>query len=248
MKRMKTVLVTGSACGIGKAICKIFLREGYKVIGVDLIRVKIPAYDFIQYDISELCNKNSANDDFYHKIEALIGRKLDVLVNNAALQIVKPAEKLTIEDWQQTLNTNLLAPFLLVRRFLPMLRKAKGSVVNIASIHAQLTKTNFAAYSTSKGALVSLTRALALDLAPEVRINAVLPAATDTPMLRDGFKNNKKGLKVLGAYHPLKRIAKPEEVAEVVLFLAGQKASFITGTAVNVDGGIGMCLHDPGEF
>lgn len=241
----KTAIVTGSAGGIGKAICKLFLREGYRVIGVDLVRVNKPAYDFIQYDISSLCNKNASNDDFYHEVETLIGRRLDVLVNNAALQVVKPAEKLTIADWQSTLNTNLLAPFLLVKRFLPMLRKAKGSIVNMASIHAQLTKANFAAYSTSKGALVSLTRALALDLAPEVRVNAVLPAATDTAMLREGFKGNKKGLKVLGDYHPLKRIARPEEIAEVVLFLAGQKAGFITGTTVDVAGGIEACLHDP---
>jgi NAD(P)-dependent dehydrogenase (short-subunit alcohol dehydrogenase family) len=244
---MKTAIITGSAGGIGKAICKLFLHEGYRVLGVDLIRVKKPAYDFIQYDISELCNKNSSSEDFYRKVEQIIGKKLDVLVNNAALQIVKPAEKLTIEDWNRTLNTNLLAPFLLTKRFLPTLRKAKGSVVNIASIHAQLTKANFAAYSTSKGALVSLTRALALDLAPEVRVNAILPAATDTQMLRDGFKDNKKGLKVLGDYHPLKRIAMPAEIAQVVLFLTSQSGSFITGTALNVDGGIGMCLHDPAE-
>lgn len=245
MRIMKTALITGSAGGIGKAICKIFQREGYKVIGVDLVRVKKPAYDFIQYDISKLCNKNSANEDFCRKVEEMIGKKLDVLVNNAAIQIVKPAERLTIEDWQQTLNTNLLAPFLLIQRFLPMLRKAKGSVVNISSIHAQLTKANFAAYSTSKGALVSLTRALALDLAPDVRVNAVLPAATDTPMLREGFKGNKKGLTVLSDYHPLKRIAAPKEIAESVLFLTSQRSSFTTGTIVNVDGGIGSCLYDP---
>ncbi len=243
---MKTAIVTGSTGGIGKAICKIFMREGYKVIGIDFVQEKNTLYDFIQYDISKLCNKNySNNEDFYYKVEFLIGKKLDVLVNNAAIQIVKPIELLTIEDWQRTLNTNLLAPFLLVQRFLPMLRKARGSVVNIASIHAQLTKKNFAAYSTSKGSLIALTRALALELAPEVRVNAVIPAATDTPMLRDGFKNNKQGLKVLGDYHPLKRIAKPDEIAEAVLFLAGQKASFITGTMFKVDGGIGLCLHDP---
>jgi NAD(P)-dependent dehydrogenase (short-subunit alcohol dehydrogenase family) len=242
---MKTALITGSAGGIGKAICRTFLREGYRVIGIDLLPVKNPAYDFIQYDIGRLCGKDAVNDAFYQKVECLIGQRLDVLVNNAAIQIVKPAEKLTIGDWQTTLNTNLLAPFLLVKRFLPLLRRAKGSVVNMASIHAQLTKANFAAYSTSKGALVSLTRALALDLAPDVRVNAVLPAATDTPMLREGFEGNKKGLKVLGDYHPLKRIARPGEVAEVVLFLAGEKTGFITGTAFEINGGIGACLHDP---
>ncbi len=144
-----------------------------------------------------------------------------------------------------TLNTNLLAPFWLIKRSLPMLRAAKGSIVNITSIHAALTKREFTVYATSKGAMVSLTRALAIELAPDVRVNAVIPAATDTPMLRDGFRDNLKGLRELGDYHPLGRIAQPEEIAQVVFYLAGPHASFITGTAINVDGGIGASLHDP---
>jgi NAD(P)-dependent dehydrogenase (short-subunit alcohol dehydrogenase family) len=119
--------------------------------------------------------------------------------------------------------------------------------VNIASIHATVTKPEFALYATSKGALIALTRSLAIELAPDVRVNAVIPAATDTPMLRDGFGDNVDGLPVLGDYHPLGRIAQPEEVAQVALFLAAPQASFVTGAMVNVDGGIGVCLHDPGN-
>ncbi len=137
-----------------------------------------------------------------------------------------------MDDWQITFNTNVFAPFMLIQRLLPMLRLTKGSVINIASIHALLTKAEFTLYSTSKGALLTMTRALALELAPDVRVNAVLPGATDTPMLRDGFKNNLKGLEVLGNYQPLKRIALPQEIAEIVLFLASPKASFITGAGI----------------
>jgi NAD(P)-dependent dehydrogenase (short-subunit alcohol dehydrogenase family) len=100
-------------------------------------------------------------------------------------------------------------------------------------------------YATSKAALVTLTRSLAVELAPEVRVNAVNPAATDTSMLRAGFKDNSTGLQILGDYHPLKRIAQPEEIAKVSLFLASPQASFMTGAIVNVDGGISGCLHDP---
>ena len=242
---MRTVLVTGAGGGIGNSVCEVFLREGYKVIGVDCRETSGLPYDVIHFDISRLRKADSLCDEFFLHVETLTEGSLDALVNNAAVQVVKPVEQLTTDDWDITLDTNLLSPFWLVQRFLPLLRKASGSVVNISSIHAIQTKKGFAAYSTSKGALVSLTRALALDLAPEIRVNAVLPAATDTPMLRDGFKNNPNGLEELGVYHPIGRIAQPEEVARVVMFLAGPQSSFLTGAAVNVDGGISACLHDP---
>jgi NAD(P)-dependent dehydrogenase (short-subunit alcohol dehydrogenase family) len=242
---MKTVLVTGASGGIGKSICEVFLENGYKVIGVDCCETSGLPYDVIHFDISKLRKADSLCDEFFLLVETLTEGSLDALVNNAAVQIVKPVEQLTTDDWDITLDTNLLSPFWLVQRFLPLLRKARGSVVNISSIHATQTKKGFAAYSTSKGALVSLTRALSLDLAPEIRVNAVLPAATDTLMLREGFKDNPGGLQELGSYHPMGRIAETKEVADLVFFLAGKKAAFITGAAINIDGGIGSCLHDP---
>ncbi len=245
MDIMPCVLVTGAADGIGKSVCEVFLREGYRVIGLDLQKSEGHPYEVIPFDIRTLSQPGTSHKDFYQKTEELSRGKLDALVNNAAIQILKPVEELSPEDWHMTLDTNVLAPFFLIQLFLPMLRKAGGSVVNIASIHAQLTKAEFAAYSTSKGALVSLTRALAIELAPDVRVNAVLPAPTDTPMLRAGFKERHEGLHELGEYHPLKRIAQPEEIAEVTLFLAGKKSSFMTGASIMVDGGISGCLHDP---
>jgi NAD(P)-dependent dehydrogenase (short-subunit alcohol dehydrogenase family) len=199
----------------------------------------------LNFDISGLGNGDTACESFYQQVEELAQGRLNALVNNAAIQIVKPIEAITKYDWSETLDTNLLAPFWLIQRFLPLLRATKGCVVNIASVHAMVTKAEFTVYATSKGALVALTRAMSIELAPHVRVNAVIPAATDTPMLRDGFGDNLEGLEVLGDYHPLKRIARPEEVAQIVLFLAGPQASFMTGAAVSVDGGIGACLHDP---
>jgi NAD(P)-dependent dehydrogenase (short-subunit alcohol dehydrogenase family) len=240
-----TVLVTGAAGGIGKSICEVFAEAGYYVIGVDRQQAVQLPFDVICFDISGLGRPDPANESFYRRVEELTGGRLDVLVNNAAIQIVKPVEAITSSDWTETLDTNLLAPFWLIQRFLPLLRAAKGCVVNIASIHAAVTKAEFTVYSTSKGALVSLTRALAVELAPDVRVNSIIPAATDTPMLRAGFGDNLDGLQQLGHYHPLQRIARPDEVAQVALFLASPQTSFMTGSAINVDGGIGACLHDP---
>ena len=244
---MPTVLVTGAAGGIGKAICQVFLEKGYKVIGVDCRKTAKLPYEVLHFDVSRLSHADATCESFCRRVEEFAGGHLDTLINNAAVQIVKPIQRITAADWDVTLATNLLAPFWLIQRFLPMLRAAKGNVVNIASIHATVTKPEFALYATSKGALITLTRSLAIELAPDVRVNAVVPAATDTQMLRDGFGDNVDGLQVLGDYHPLGRIAQPEEIAQVALFLAAPQASFVTGAMVNVDGGIGVCLHDPGN-
>ena len=240
-----TALVTGAYGGIGKSICEVFFEAGYRVIGVDRQEAGELPYEVLRFDISGLGSDDAVCQSFYRGVEELCEGRLDALINNAAIQIVKPIEAITVSDWAETLDTNLLAPFWLIQRFLPLLRAAAGCVVNIASIHAMVTKSDFTVYATSKGALVSLTRALAIELAPGVRVNAIIPAATDTPMLRAGFGDNLDGLRQLGQYHPLRRIAQPQEVAKVALFLADPQNSFMTGTAVNVDGGIGACLHDP---
>ena len=135
--------------------------------------------------------------------------------------------------------------FLLIQGLLPELQQVEGSVVNIASIHATNTKPEFVCYATSKTALIGLTRSLAIDLGNKVRINAICPAATATPMLMAGFKGKGGEFQQLSQMHPLERIAQPEEVARVGLFLASPQASFITGASLKVDGGIGVRLHDP---
>jgi NAD(P)-dependent dehydrogenase (short-subunit alcohol dehydrogenase family) len=243
---MRNVIVTGAAGGIGQAICRLLQQSEYRVIGLDRARQEESnAWERIQFDIEDLKDQASAGE-FSDRMGDLLHGELTALINNAAVQVLKPVEKLQPSDWMQSLDVNLLAPFWLVQMLLPFLRKSKGSVVNIASIHAQLTKSGFTAYSTTKGALVALTRALALELAPDVRVNAILPAATDTAMLRNGFNGNQQALKDLGSYHPLGRIAHPEEVAALALFLVGSQSSFLTGEAIRVDGGIGAVLHDPG--
>ena len=155
-------------------------------------------------------------------------------------------EKIRIAEFADVMNTNLTAPFALTQALLPALRAARGCVCNICSVHASLTKAGFSAYAASKGGLLTLTRQLAVELGPSgVRVNAVSPAATDTPMLRAGFAGNEAALRALGAYHPQGRIATPREVAEAVAFLASDAASFVNGACLAVDGGIGSRLYDP---
>jgi NAD(P)-dependent dehydrogenase (short-subunit alcohol dehydrogenase family) len=176
---------------------------------------------------------------------ALRGRRLAALINNAAVQIVKPSAALTTDDWNRTLNVNLLAPFLLTQALLDELTASHGAVVNISSIHAMQTKPGFVAYATSKAALNGLTRSLAVDLGGRVRVNSICPAAIDTPMLREGFAGREESFDRLAQMHPAGRIGEPAEVAALAVFLASDASAFMTGADIAIDGGIGARLRDP---
>lgn len=242
----KTALITGALGGIGQALCSVFRADGYFVIGTDRRAGTCDCDRFIQRDILEICGDDATRSTFIGDVHAHLGGKgLTVLVNNAAVQILGRTESVSLRDWDATLHTNLVAPFLLVQALLSVLEKANGSIVNIASIHAVATKPGFVAYATSKAALVGLTRTLAVDLGPRVRVNAINPAATATPMLLEGFAGQPREFAALAQMHPLGRIADPEEVARTALFLASPAASFITGSTLHIDGGIGVRLHDP---
>ncbi len=243
---MKTALITGAAGGIGQALCLAFRRAGYRVIGTDRKPVVEDCDVFIPADLEEMVRDEQIGQQVIESLRAVLeDGALHVLVNNAALQIRKSAETLSVRDWQRSLDTNVVAPFALIRGLLPELKRARGSVVNIASIHAQLTKPGFAAYATSKSAMVGMTRSLAVDFAGSIRVNCINPAATATSMLVAGFEGREEELSQLARCHPLGRIADPREVARVAVFLASEDASFVNGAALDVDGGIGARLHDP---
>jgi NAD(P)-dependent dehydrogenase (short-subunit alcohol dehydrogenase family) len=195
-------------------------------------------------------------------IRSLAGQvpQLDALVNNAAVPLGKPLEKVSLEEWDEVIDSNLRAAFLTVQKVLGWLKSARGAIVNVSSVHALATSVNITAYAASKGGLLSLTRAMAVELAPDgIRANAVLPGAVDTPMLREGLNRGQpvrapspgppgrdglagdpvaSRLKDLEARTVLGRIGQPWEVAEAILFLAdNRRSSFITGQALVVDGG-----------
>lgn len=243
------VLITGADGGIGSSLVKGFHSEGYRVIATD---IKVPSAPivceaFIQVDLEELAEDNIiyANNFFGEVDQILNGSPLFALINNAAIQILKPAIELTANDWRHTLNVNTVAPFLLMQALLPKLESAGGSVVNISSIHAKLSKPNFVAYSTSKAALSNLTRGMGVELGRKVRINAIAPAAVGTAMLKAGFEGKRDKFNLLGDMHPVGRIADPREVVDLALFLVSDKAQFINGAVFELDGGISARLYDP---
>lgn len=242
----RSVLITGANGGIGKALCQEFALAKYFVIATDRIEADCICHEFILADLTKICLNLGERGDFINRVkQALPSSSLSALINNAAVQILHKTEDVTVEEWHQTLDTNLIAPFMLIQGLLPELEKAQGSVINIASVHAMATKPAFITYATSKAALVGLTKTLAVDLGSRVRVNALLPGATATPMLLAGFEGKSSEFELLSKMHPLERIATPQEIAKAAVFLASEEASFITGASINVDGGISVRLHDP---
>ncbi len=244
----KAAIITGASGAIGQALVQKFARKNYMVIASD--KVDPPRElecDFVLADLEKTVTDLQYARTIFDEIRGLIKNNLlKILINNAAIQILGKVEELTHTDWQTTLNTNLLAPFFWTQQFLPELATARGCVINISSIHSRLTKQNFTAYATSKAALSGLTRSLAVELGGRVRINAIEPAAIDTPMLRKGFKDNLEGLNQLKNFHPTSCIGKPDEVAELALMMANENLQFMNGSIIGLDGGIGGCLSDPG--
>ena len=240
----KNVFITGVLGGIGSALAKAFREEGYYVYGVDLREDFEGIADrSFRFDI----NKYVVDADYrirFTEIFREVIPHLDVLINNAAVQLLGRLDELKLEDWQETLNVNLTGPMLLSKLFLNRLEERKGSIINIGSIHQQLTKPSFVSYATSKSALVGLTKSLAVDLEGRVRVNAISPAAIETEMLREGFDHDENALDELRKIHPVQRIGYPSEVAKLALFLASQNTGFIHGANFLLDGGISSVLKD----
>lgn len=241
-------IITGAGGGIGRALVSRFAAEGYRVIAID--RIERPSdFDSVEYLQADL--QALVADPGY--AETLIGEisrsssdaGLDVLINNAAIQILGGVETLSLEDWRRTLDVNLLAPFRLTQGLLRDLERTSGCVVNISSIHARLTKADFVAYATSKAALSGMTRALAVDVGGRIRVNAIEPAAIATEMLKAGFEASPERYALLEACHPQGRIGTPEEVAALALALVSGELRFLHGACIGMDGGIGNRLFDP---
>lgn len=239
----KTILITGAAGGIGRATVALFSKKGWRVIGVDRNEFgEFPQNGlFIRSDIS----RPEEMESIFEQVKAFTG-SLDALVNNAALQVAKPLVQTTVEEWDAVLNANLRSVFLGVKLAHPLLKEGGGAIVNVSSVHAVQTSTNIAAYAASKGGLLALTRALAIEFAPDnIRVNAILPGAVDTPMLRAGLGRGHVGsgdvqerLDNLARKTVNGRVGTPEEIAHAIYFLAdNEQSSFMTGQAMIVDGG-----------
>jgi len=244
-KSIKTVLITGAAGGIGRATVALFAEKGWQVIGVDRAPFgeDFPANGlFIQTEISQ----PESMEFIFHQVRDFTER-LDALVNNAAVQVAKPLIETSAEEWDMVFANNLRPAFLLSKLAYPLFKTAGGgAIVNVSSVHAVQTSTNIAAYAASKGGLLALTRAIAIEFARDnIRVNAILPGAVDTPMLRAGLNRGHLAgedihtrLDNLARRTVNGRVGKPEEIAHAIYFLADDtQSSFMTGQAMVVDGG-----------
>jgi len=239
----RVVLITGVAGGIGRATAQVFAEAGWYVAGVDRQHMSgMPTVaHFIQADISDL----DAPERIFGELDCRVGQ-LDALINNAAIQICKPILETTHEDWEAIMATNVRSVFFCVRAAYSLLKKNGGAIVNVSSVHAIATSAGIAAYAASKGALLALTRAMALEFGPDhIRVNAIIPGAIETSMLYAGLGrgrvegNTTAGLiSDLGKKHVMGRVGRPDEIGKAILFLAdNDKSSFMTGQALIVDGG-----------
>jgi glucose 1-dehydrogenase len=245
MTELKTVLVTGAGGGIGRACIHHFVEKGWRVIGVDRSDFgdDFPkSGHFIKADIS---HPDSVEQIFQQAKN--FHPALDALVNNAAVQVAKPIVDTTVEEWDAVMASNLRSVFLFVKLAHPLMKTAgSGAIVNVSSVHAIQTSANIAAYAASKGGLLALTRAMAIEFAPDnIRVNAILPGAVDTPMLRAGLgrghvggENVQDRLDNLARKTVNGRVGTPEEIAHAIYFLAdNEQSSFMTGQALVIDGG-----------
>ncbi|MEK6221279.1 MAG: SDR family oxidoreductase [Chloroflexota bacterium] len=244
MSNSQNVLITGANGGIGRAAVEHFAEVGWGVIGVDrqAVGYKFPKDSkYIQTDIA----KPENIDEFFKEVSEY-SPQLNALVNNAAVQIPKPLLETTLADWDELMDINLRAIFYSIKQAHPLLKAAHGSIVNVSSVHAVVTSRDIASYAASKGAVLSLTRALAVEFAPDnIRVNAILPGAVDTPMLDAGLARAEFGdaslderKEKLAKKTVIGRVGTPEEIAKAIYFLAdNQQSSFVTGQPLIVDGG-----------
>ncbi|MDD4869444.1 MAG: 3-oxoacyl-ACP reductase FabG [Kiritimatiellae bacterium] len=245
----KVALVTGGSRGIGKAICLALAGEGVK-IGVDYVSSKTRAKDVVKaimndFGVEAVVIKGDVGKEtnivpMFDTVELELG-PVDILVNNAAYCPSGPISSYTRKDWEHTFRINVTGAFLASQEHIRRLRarKAKGKIVNIASQAAFLGSTSgHLPYDSSKGALVSMTRSIASEVAAEgINVNAVAPGMVMTEMVAKIWEKRKD---FYLSRIPLKRIAQPEEIANVVVFLASDAASFITGSTLDVTGGVMM--------
>lgn len=228
----RVALVTGGGRGIGAAVAKHLSDSGWRVVAADADAAAVAATAAATRGPGLVCDVGEESGVDLLVAEALrrCGR-IDAIVSNAGINANGPLRETTTQAWNRVLAVNLTATFLLARTAEAELRKRRGSIVTIASTRAHMSEPDTLAYSASKGGLLALTHALALSLAPDVRVNCVSPGWIDTG--RSGALRA-----VDHAQHPAGRVGRPEDIAEAVGFLVSDAAGFVTGAEVVIDGGM----------
>ena len=238
----KVALITGAASGIGRATAQLFAREGAKTVAVDINdsgcqktvqRIRKASGDALslQADVGKM-------DDIQAVVEAGLNHygRLDIVHSNAAAYTVGTATEISEREWDRTLDVCLKATWMLAHCTLPqMLSQGGGVFVTTGSDHSLRSYPRYTAYDAAKGGLLALTRALAADYAPTIRVNAVLPGGVLTGLWNDVSETDRERI---ARKIPLRRIGRPEEIAQAALFLASELSSYMTGAYLSVDGGI----------
>lgn len=248
----RSVIITGSGSGIGRACAIEFAKAGASVVVAD---IDLQAAEETVRQIHTVNGKAFAWQADVSKpdsVTALVTKtiqmysKIDALINNAAIQINKTIADTTFEEWNAQMSVNVGGVFLCSKLFLPYLKITKGNIVNMSSVNGYFVEPSCAGYCTTKAAIIGLTKAMAIDHGPEgIRVNCICPGYIDAGLAEGYFQSQPDPLKSrvdAGKLHALWRIGKPEEVAQVAIFLASDDASFVTGSAYVVDGGFGSGL------
>jgi len=233
----KVVLVTGSSGGIGNATVKEFRKHDSKVVGVDLKASKLNLPDiFIQGEVTD--------ENLWIEVASSIKKEfgqLDVLVNLAGRNYYSLIDESDINQWRNMLDVNVLGMVLAIKHLVPLLKVSSNpAIVNMSSISGYIGSVGYAAYCTSKGAVDSLTKSLALELAPKIRVNAIAPGWIETPFTVEGLEKSEDPVKYrkdVETMHALNRVGMPEEIAKSIFWMSSPESSFMTGSVVVVDGG-----------
>lgn len=254
--RMKdrVVIITGGSRGIGHGCCQVFAEEGAKIVLADIDDVNG------QKVVQELASMGAdarfnhcdvaVEDNIRTVVEETLAAygRIDVLINNAGVELFKPALETSSADWERTIGVDLRGVFMFSKYVLPtMLEQGKGAIINIASVHAVQTIKNIAAYAAAKGGVTSLTRQMALDYAPKVRINSILPGFIATTLWDRFVAMADDPAQLVAdtvALQPMERLGESRDVAQAALFLASDEANWVTGIAMPVDGGLTARLHN----
>lgn len=241
---MQTVVITGAAKGIGLATAQVFHRAGFQVVLLDIMAPQVSEAERWHYIPCDVRNETAIEKSFRH-----IERQFEsvyCLVNNAGIQRYGTVTETTSALWDEVMNVNLRSYFLCAKYAMPMLQQAgRASIINVASVQSFVSQQQVAAYTTAKTAILGLTRSIAVDYAPHIRCVAVCPGTIDTPMLRDAIALSADPDAVMQEcidMHLPGRIGTQEEVGELILFLSSEKAGFINGTAIRIDGGLGITI------
>lgn len=245
----KILILTGCSRGLGLELKDKYLSEGYKVIGIDVIKAKNSSnFTFIERNLIDISKDKRMMRELVKVIRKEIPSQCTkiVLINNAALQVIKPIEKITFKELENSFLVNVFAPIFLIQSLIEDLKSKNGQIINILSIHTKLTKKHFSSYSSSKSAMESITKSLSLELAKKnIRVIGISPAALETSMLMKGFNKNPEKLSKLKSYHPVNEIGQIKKLSNFIHSISENEDMFLSGTIFDYSGAIQHVLHDP---